>query len=151
MSKNKPFWRKYIIATGFVLLLIFAALVFRFFTQKSNYGLNSKEIICEAVAKQLNKDSNKITDEDFAAVERLDLSRKGVYDIKLLRKFKNLEELNLSYIPLHSPDIPKWMAVMGRLHIIGLYKMYSKSYKNKYMIDLSPLENLSHLKTSLHK
>lgn len=137
---------RFIIAAAIVLLCVIAIYIYASLTRKSKTQKESEAIIRQAAAAQLNKDPNKVTNKDFAAVKTLDLSGKKVYDIGLLRKFTNLEELNLNSIPLPEPDIPEWMVVLGKLHVIDLYKIYYKSYKDNYFIDLSPLENLSDLK-----
>ena len=112
---------------------------------KSKSEKASDRIIIETVAAQLNKDANDVTVEDFAKITTLSLAEKKAYNIQMLNKFENLEELDLNFISLPDPDIPKWMVVLAKMHIIDLYEKYYTSYKNKYYIDLSPLENLSNL------
>ncbi len=137
--------RKYILAAVFLTLLITPALIFIMLSQKQKPDPESEKIIRDIVAKQIEKELNELNDKDFASVRRLDLSGKNVYDISLLEKFINLEELNLGSIPLPEPDIPKWMVILGKFHV-NLSSMYIKKYKEKYFIDLSPLEKLSNLK-----
>ncbi|MBN1974732.1 MAG: hypothetical protein JW787_13920 [Sedimentisphaerales bacterium] len=142
MGKNKLSKLKYTLAAAFLMLLITAMMVFIFFTQKTAYDPASEKILRQAAAKQLDKDPNDLTNEDFAKITELNITRKELYDIKLLEKFTNLKVLSLNYIPLPGPAIPKWMIVMAKLKIINLQRMYNKSYMKKYFIDLSPLENL---------
>ena len=98
--------RKLKLASGIVLLCIVAGYVYFIFAWKSQLHKSSEDIIRQAVAKQLNKNLNQVKNKDFAAIAKLDLSGKEVYDIGLLSKFTNLEELNLDYIPLPEPDVP---------------------------------------------
>lgn len=146
--QKKSSKRKYTITAFFLLLLLIAsALVFIFFAQEQKQKPDpaSEKIIRQEAAKQLGKDPKKVTDADFAGVRKLDLSGKEVYDIGLLEKFTNLEELNLSNIPLPKPQIPKWMVIPGKFHI-NLSRMYIDKYGEKYFIDLCPLEKLPNLK-----
>ena len=128
------------------LRFIIGGYVYSVVTWESKSQKTNEKVIREAVAAQLNKDPNELTDEDFELIKKLNLAQRNVYDIRLLGKFKNIEELNLSFIPLPQPDIPKWMIILAKLHAIDLYKNYYKSYKEKYFIDLSPLEKLFNLR-----
>ena len=145
ITSKHPLKRRYIIAAGTVLLLIITFFVSFTLYLKSIPDPTNEKIIREAAAKQLNKNPNDLNDADFAKVTHLDLSEKEVYNIKLLEKFKNLQNLSLSNIPYPAPDIPMWMVLLGKIRVIDLYKSYYKSYTDQYMIDLSPLENLPDL------
>ena len=140
----KPYRLKLLISAAVLLLIVITAFVIIFFEQNSPDPA-SAAVIRNAAAMQLGKDPNELTDEDFWAVSKLDLSGKEVYDISLLRKFANLEELNLGNIPLPKPKIPKWMIILGKLHF-NPTKIYTKRYKDKYFIDLRPLEKLPKFK-----
>ena len=62
--KKKFYWR-YIIASGLILLLIIASLVYIRFTQEPKPDPASEIIIRQAIAAQLRKEPNELTDEDF--------------------------------------------------------------------------------------
>ena len=122
---------------------------------KNNDIKASEKIIRKAAAYQLNKEPGELSDEDFAKVTKLIIKNYDTTDplyqkvelcnIKLLEKFVNLQDLDISNISYPDPDIPKWMVILGRIHVLDLYKSYHKHYMNKYRIDLKPLEKLSKL------
>ena len=128
-----------------VLLLIVITFFGIIILEQNKPDLASAAVIRNEAAMQLGKDPNELTNEDFAAVKKLNLSGKKVYDINLLEKFTNLEELKLSSILLPKPDVPKWKVILAKVHI-NLSKRYIKRYKEKYFIDLSPLEKLTNLR-----
>ncbi len=153
---KKSSHRKYIIATAVILLLITSALVIFVFIQTRKPDPVSKRIIREAAATQLGKDPNSLTDADFAKITELSIgdrsqtivamydegsSFKYAYnklaDIRLLRKFTNLQTLYLGSIDVSTDKIPKWMLFLSKLGIYDLEKRFS--------LDLSPLKKLSHL------
>ncbi len=148
--------RKYRIAAIVILLLITSALVLFVFTQTRKPDPASEKIIREAAAAQLGKDPNELTDEDFAKITELSIgdrsqtifamydeegSFKYAYnklaDIRLLRKFTNLQTLYLGSIDNSENKIPKWMAFLARHGIYDVDK--------RFALDLSPLEKLNHL------
>ncbi len=133
---KKPSSMRYIIA-AVCFLLIIAAMVFIVFTQKQNPNPASEKIIREAVALQLSKDPNKLSDEDFKEIIELSLYRKELYDIKFLRKFTNLRRLDL--VSIKSPDthIPILKKILIKIGIIKLPRVH--------YLDLKPIENLSKL------
>ncbi|MBN1974387.1 MAG: hypothetical protein JW787_12160 [Sedimentisphaerales bacterium] len=145
--KKKHSYRSYTLAASFFLLII-AALVFIYFTQEPQPDPTSEKIIRQAVARQLNKDSNDLTDEDFARISevRLGLSQvsssltspsQELADLYILEKFSNLKTLRLENINYPTNAIPKWMKILSKL---GIYDL-----KKRFAIDLKPLENLNSL------
>lgn len=155
-EKKTSVWRRYRAAAGLILLCFLTLFIHGVLKWNSKSQKASEKIIRKAAAYQLNKKPGDLTDEDFAKVTKLsienydttELLHKDIElnDITLLTKFVNLQELDLSHISLPEPDIPKWMVILGKLHVIDLYKKYYKSYTEKYFIDLSTLKNLSNLK-----
>ncbi len=125
--------RKYI---GIILLiLLIAAFAFFILILRTIYPPADETLIRQEVAKILNKDPNDLTNKDFAQITKLTL--KGITrDIKLLKKFKNLQELSL-HVEIRKNKIPKWLISFTRRCRINLREI-------KY-IDLIPLEKLSHL------
>lgn len=132
----------------FLFLLIIAALVFIFLTQEQKPDPASEKIFREAAAKQLNKDPNELTDEDFAKITKLTIWGLEYYgrpdenpyklsNIKPLEKFTNLQELYLSGIVFPQKDIPRWMKILAKFGILDL--------DERFTIDLSPLAKLRNL------
>ena len=126
--QKKPFYRRYIIAVSVILFLISA-------------------ILREIVAMQLNKDPNDLGDEDFAKITELPLNNRYInsnkrlkilYDLESLKKFTNLQVLQLVNIKFPESKIPKWMRMLEKFGIINT--------KERFVIDLTPLEKLTHLK-----
>ena len=154
-SQKKPSRRKYIIA-AVIILCILAGYIYKVVTWTpidSDAQKASEAIIRQAVAIQLNKDPNKLTDNDFAQITKLDLGtgqRVGrvilyrkpgqeLTDIRILEKFTNLQELNLSSIKYPDKNIPKWMTILVKF---GIYDV-----EKRFAINLNPLTNLSALKS----
>jgi len=154
-KKKKSSCRRFKIATLIILICVLAVYIYFVLIWKSESQKNSEKLILKAAAYQLNKKTEDLTDEDFVKVtklsienyETMELLHKDVklYDIKLIKKFVNLQELDLSYISYPDPEIPKWMVILGKIHVLDLHKSYHKHYMNKYLLDLRPLENLSNL------
>jgi hypothetical protein len=149
----KPSRRKYIIAAGFILLLIISVMVFSIFQTEPKSDPESEKIIREIVSKQLNKDPNSLTDDDFAKITEFSFAEirhtgnpgyrgtlimymaKELSDIKLLKKFINLHVLNINNIRFPEKNIPKWVKILAKLGIFDI--------SDKYVIDLSPIKNLT--------
>jgi hypothetical protein len=98
--------------------------------RQEKYG---SKIIREAVARQLNKDPNKLTDVDFRRVEDIHL-RSTIYDIKLIAKCTNLRTLSLYKFPIN--DITP---------LANLTKLKTLDLSGTYVRDLEPLANLTDL------
>lgn len=140
-SRNK--WN-YVVKALFILLVI-TVLAYISLTQKSEYKADpaSEKIICEIAAKELKKDPNDLTDEDFTKITFLGVSTfsatKGLADIKLLKKFTNLKLLSLENISYPQNSIPKWMFVLSKFGILNLEK--------RFALDLSPIRKINTLET----
>ena len=152
-----------------IILLIIVSLFVSFLKWKQKPDLASEKIIRNAAASEIykqtriKKDPNDLTDEDFAKITTMFLSPNmgsggssywvdiptgkllttlklgELSDIKLLRKFTNLQTLTLRDIRFPEEKIPKWMKIMAKYGLIDLDKRFS--------IDLSPIMNLTTLKT----
>ncbi len=151
-SQKKYSRRRYVIASGILLLCVLAGFVYKVITWQLKPDPVSEMKIRKAAAIKLHKDPNDITDDDFALFESVDISQKSIAlstsslelliirmedfsGIKYLEKFTNLQKLTLIDI---SPKLPKWMAILEK---IG----YKKSNR-KITIDFRPLENLAGFK-----
>lgn len=136
-SGNLYLKSRYIITAIVVLFFAITALFFSWFNQKPESDPVSEWILRQEVALQLNKNPEELTDEDYAKITEFELRGKGLCDIKLLSKLTNLQELSLT-IYYRESAIPKWMKVLSKL---GIYDL-----KDKFYIDLSPVERLTDLK-----
>jgi Leucine-rich repeat (LRR) protein len=130
---------KYIITAITLLFLIFTAFLYALLTDEPKPDPASEKIIREAAAKQLGKDPNELTDEDFTKITTFYLSGKELFDIKLLEKFTNLKELDFHKINFPKDKIPKWMKFLAKLGIFDL--------KSRFTLDLSPIGNLHKLES----
>jgi Leucine-rich repeat (LRR) protein len=139
--QRNPSRRKRIIPTAIILFII-TGLIYRAITWTtidSQSRKASEAIICQAAAEQLNKDPNKLTDEDFIKIKDLRIENYELADIKFLEKFTNLQRLFIKPLKLPESTIPTWMKVLTKLGVYDLNK--------KFALDLSPLEKLSNLQT----
>lgn len=134
-DNKKQYWMKLIIFAVFLFLFLIFVSVF-IFVVKNSSDPASAAVIRIAAALQLGKDPNELTDPDFAKITSLDFYRKRFSDIKLLKKFKNLEQLSLSETDFVEPVIPEWKALLVKIRVIKDPGNY---------IDLSPLKKLRKL------
>jgi len=160
-DKKKPSRKKYIIAA--VILLVLITLVFGIFNWESEPDPASEKLIRYYAAKALTddpdnpKDPNALTDEDFSKVIKLSISSPytsqlgnrtkittwyvkniNLADIRMLRKFTNLQEFELIFTNYPKEKAPQWMEVLESYGLMNL--------ENRLYIDLKPLEDLIHLK-----
>ena len=140
VADKKSYSKKYILTTVALLLFIFVALFFIFYTQKTRPDPASEKIIREAAAKELGKDPNALKDEDYTQITSLSLQIKDSYnafDIKSLEKFKNLKRLSISNYMSPRANMPEWKKILTKIHVLSL--------DDKVFIDLSPLEKINNL------
>ena len=130
---------RYILAAGFILPLIIVAFTLWLLTWTPKYDSENDKIIIQAVAKQLNKEPNSLTNEDYARITELDLPGKQISNLAMLKKFRNLEKLNLERYRVKETEAPKWMKILAKL---GVYNL-----SEKCVIDLSPLAKLPDFKS----
>jgi Leucine-rich repeat (LRR) protein len=116
--KSNPARRRYRIASVIMVVSFIGIFVFVPYLFKSMYPGSSDIDIRRTAAKMLNKTPDELTNADFKQIIRLDLSGKKLTDIRLIRKFKNLQELNLSDLPDTAKPKPIWRAFLEKLHIL---------------------------------
>ena len=148
-TQKKPSRRKYVIAVCIIVLLIIAGLVFSLLQEPKLEPDPASEVLIRQVAsKMLHKDTNDMTDEDFAQIKSFTLGEHmyasvanpiELCDIKLLEKFTGMEWLYLGRISYPRDKISKCMIVLAKFGVIDL--------KEKFVLDLRPLENLDNLRT----
>lgn len=134
-QKKKSSRRKYIIAAGIIFLLITPVLIVISLMRQGDPA--SEKIILEAAAKQLNKNLNDLTDEDFLKIKVFEIRDAKLSDIKAIEKFTNLQELRLYNIYSPENEIPKWAMILAKY---GFYNI-----EKRKLIDLMPLKKLNKL------
>ncbi len=153
MKEKKPSKRKYIIAAVCVVLLVGVALAAAIFRWNQKIDHASERAIREAAAVMYNndetnlskKDPNELTEADFKSLTEFvfpatpDGHFAALSDIKLLEKFTSLESLSISGTRYPDSAIPKWMKYFAKLGVFDL--------EEKFSIDLSPIQNLTALKS----
>ncbi len=143
---NKSNKTRFILAVGFVILLITFVLVFSLFQPEPKPDPAFEKVLRQEAAMQVHKDPNEITEEDFAKITAFvythhedETSYAEFRDIKLLAKCTNLKTVHLAYIGYPYYSIPKWMRILAKL---GIYDL-----SEKCAIDLRPLEKLPNLES----
>ena len=151
-QNNKAFRLRYILAAVLIISTVIALSIFSSLNHESQSDPESEKIIREAAAKQLNKEPNDLTDEDFEKITELTIGRGNLKDISLLEKFTNLQELQLYFLspPFAIPeDTPKWKVILSKLGIITIpkYKVppWSLNSEENRIVDIKPLEKLAYL------
>lgn len=159
-KKNQParslcLRRKYIIAAILFLLFISATLVFSLSQPEPKPDPASEALIRQVIADQLNKDPIELTDNDFTMITSFEpwtyipyATHFGVSgirtlnvelsDIKYLEKLTNLQELTLERINTPAKEVPELLKILAKIGIVNP--------DGRYLIDLSPLRNLTNLK-----
>ena len=139
--QKKCFRLKRKMAAVVCAIFLAAGLATVFFLLKSSYHSDSDIVIMQAAAKQLNKDPNELTNDDFAQITQLNLSGKELSDIRLLEKFINLQGLYMSGVKVPNSALPKWKLILKKLHLIN--KSDNKFIDFKPLAKLTSLENLT--------
>jgi len=135
-EKKMSRW-KYKLAAILILIFIMSALFLSWFYQESRPDPASAKIIREVAAKQLAKDPNDLTDDDFAKITEIHFQQLQLSDIKLLKKFTNIRGLYMGSITCPSKSIPKWISIMAKVGIIKPNK--------RIALNISPLKKLNTL------
>lgn len=160
--KKKHFLKAVVL---FTIIVTGAALFLYVHDYNSNNAESYKEsekIINEFIAKQLKKDPNEPTEEDFNRLDTLSihglkittlkplvklrnlhtlgLSLLHISDIKSLAELKNLKTLQLANVSLHDMRPPTWLIKIRRV-----FRMPIADISANKPIDISPLKKLSNL------
>ncbi len=157
-TQKKLLHRRYLIAAVIASLLIMSILILIVLTQTQKPDPASEKIIREAAASQLGMDPNELNSEDFAKIIELTIGERTqtivsmfdnassikyaenkFTDIRMLKKFTNLQTLCLGSIDVPEKIIPNWMKILAKLGIYDIEK--------RFAIDLTPLKNLHSLET----
>lgn len=143
IKKKKSFHKRLIAASVIIPVLVIAVLVFILLTQEQKVMPDpaSEAVIRQAAAKwfisekKINKDPNKLTNEDFAEIEFIEISGNELCDFSFFKNFKNLHQLTLNKIRYTESHIPYWMKILSKLGVFDL--------NERFTIDLSPLADLN--------
>ncbi len=136
--QKRLFRRKMRLSTIIIwtIFIIIVVLSLRVGTQSQRIN---REIILMAAADQLDKDSHELTKSDYLILKELDLSSSMITDIGLLKKFPNLQKIDLSKTPIEVISLPKWKIMLAKLPFIKI--------SSRKKINLSPLKKLHSLET----
>ena len=146
-TEKKTLRVKLIISIAVLLFLLIFIFVFICIEQNKSDPA-SAAVIRKAAARQLNKDPNELTESDFAKITELCIAKKEIHtsyrgqyesheivvlsDLQFLKKFVNLEELDISYLEYSQKNIPHWMTYLGKMGIVDISK--------RTAFDLRPLK-----------
>ena len=138
LQQKLSFW-KYIISAMILMFTVCLYLMLTYNQFNSNSRIASNVFIRQAAAQTLNKFPKDVTKEDITEITRLVIQDKKISDIKPIIKYTNLQTLILRRISFREQEIPKPIALLGKLGILDQKQIHS--------IDLSPIEKLNNLHT----
>ena len=139
---KKASGRRFIIPTIVILFSIIAALLYAALTMEPEPDPASENFIRRSAAGWINtttllhKEPNDLNDSDFAKVTKLSIGY-YVWDLRLLKKFTNLKELQLTNTRYPKNSVPKWLNILAKY---GNYNL-----EKRFILDLNPIENLYNL------
>jgi Leucine-rich repeat (LRR) protein len=137
---KKPFLQRHKNATVTVCLILIIISIFNPYRKKHDrdkFQEKNDAVILDAAARSLNKQDLDLTEADYLQVNKLYISNRELFDVKLLDKFVNLKELSLFRVRILQNDIPEWKAILVKCGIYDLSK--------DNIIDLSALKKLDGL------
>ena len=127
-------------AAVIVLMCVLAGFIYFTLSWKSETQKAGETVIRQAAAQMLNKNPEDLASTDFNMITQLFLKDEKLSDIRLLKKFTNLKNLQIVSVYTGQPaSLPKWLLVLEKLH---LYKKPEKAYA-----DVSILKKLPNLET----
>ena len=127
-----------------------------FFILRGEPETEDSKIIKTVIRKSINKPSGDLSQSDYDQVKSLDLSAKGLSDIFLLKKLKNLEDLNLggnkiqileplsSLSPLKKLDL-SGNGITALAAINSLTSLQELSLGGNTIRDITPISNFKAL------
>ncbi|MBN1973487.1 MAG: hypothetical protein JW787_07590 [Sedimentisphaerales bacterium] len=146
--KKKVSGLRYAIPSIVIMLLFLTVFICVVYILVQNYPASGDSVIRLVTGKMLKKDPNSLDSKDFLTITTLDLSEQTLPDIRLLRKFRNLKELNLSRLKIPRTEMPKWKAILVKMHIIKVTTVGSRnSLTEASLLNLRPLKKLTNLET----
>jgi len=103
-------------------------------TRAKPQQINSTAIIKQQIAKQLNKQADRLKDNDLIAIKELFLMGENVSNIKYITNLTNLELLDLSFTYVDNVE-----------HLLGCKNLRKLNISGTLIKDITPLKNLSKL------
>jgi len=79
----------------------------------------NSDIIDEAVARQLDKKPDELTDDDYKNTKELNLNDSGISNLELLRKLTNIEKLKVSWNTVTNLEPLKCLKNLKELEFYG--------------------------------
>src|SRR4030042_445946 len=119
-NRGKRSHSKIVLYAVLFVLLAVGAIIYKPFMPnpaRQLYKNLSRENIRKAIAKQLNKQPEDLTADDFTGLKELGLSGLRVTDITLLSKLRNLEKLKIWYVGIEEIKPTRWENLLITLHI----------------------------------
>ena len=109
--------------------------------------------IAQAVARQLRKNVESLTAEDYSNIKELDISSTKIIDLFSLQIFTKLQALDLSYTAVQDLTPLQNLTALQRISLIGtrvrdlsalqgLINLQELILKGTMVLDLSPLQSL---------
>jgi len=96
--------------------------------------INSTATIKQQIAKQLNKQADRLTENDLAEIKELSLMGENVSNLKYLANLTNLESLDISFTYVDNVE-----------HLLGCKNIHKLNISGTLIEDITPLENLPKL------
>ena len=143
--EKNSFHMKYILSIALPLFFV-AIFIFIVYTMNQSYSTSGDAVIRKIAGQILNKDPNSLGTKDFLEITELNLSGQTLEDIRLLKKFKNLRELDISRLEVSVAKIPVWKTILIKIHIIEKPVPGRGGINEKNnLLNLQPLRYLSRL------
>lgn len=146
--EKTPFRMKYIVSVVLPLFFI-AVFVFIVYAIDQSYPIAGDTVIRQLVGEMLHKEPNNLNTSDFRNITELDLSGQTIEDIRLLKKFTNLRELDISRLKVPVVRTPVWKTILIKVRVIKKTPpgIRTRGIVKTNLLNLRPLRNLSKLET----
>jgi hypothetical protein len=103
-------------------------------TRAKPQQINSTAIIKQQIAKQLNKQADRLTENDLSEIKELSIMGENVSNIKYITNLTNLESLDLSFTYVDNVE-----------HLLGCKNLHRLNISGTLIEDIKPLKNLPKL------
>ncbi len=141
MAKNdrKQFSIKVIVPVAAILLLCFLSVyIYHAYRWYSTFDMKcqkqSEKVLRQVIAEQLGKNPDDLVAQDFAEITTLNIEKKQLYDIELLKECYKLQKLTFRDITIPQINSPVLITALAKLKVVRNPK--------RVFIELKILENL---------
>jgi hypothetical protein len=100
-------------------------------TRAKPQQINSTAIIKQQIAKQLNKQADRLTENDLTKIKELSLVGENVSNIKYITNLTNLDSLDISFTYVDNVE-----------HLLGCKNLRKLNISGTLIEDIKPLQNL---------